>query len=132
MKSYDNSGRILERVCYASKSPVKAKDICGVEITVSDTFPYNPDSKTSPKTAKEWAMPKSYDYKTKQYVTGPEPVVTERYNDPFAVSIIDLDVRSQGGRAYKVIDEENRRFDLREDQVLEVFRRTGVHALRPS
>ncbi len=55
-----------------------------------------------------------------------DTLFVERTNEPFSVTIISLDVRSEGGRAYKVIDDEKRRFDLREDQVIEVFRQTGI------
>jgi hypothetical protein len=54
------------------------------------------------------------------------PTVVELTNEPFDVSIIDLQVRSQGGRAYKVIDSESRVFDLREDQLLEALKIGGV------
>ena len=109
-------GRLLEKVAYCLKKPCKAVDIIGQPITVRDTFASNPDSKTAPGTARRWA---SYGG---QYV--PEEFV--RDNEPIALTIIDLDVRSQGGRAYKVIDNDMRRFDLREDQVVEVMKLRGI------
>lgn len=125
---YASNQRLLDRVCYLSRAPSKDTDLFGNEITVRNTFPYNPDSKTAPETAKRWADNTTYDHKTRQYVKGPEPEFLERANDPFGITIIDLDVRSEGGRAYKVVDSQDRCFDLREDQVLEVFKHVGIHA----
>lgn len=129
MRSHSASNqRLLDRVCYLSRAPSKDTDLFGNEITVRNTFPYNPDSKTAPETAKRWADNTTYDHKTRQYVKGPDPEFLERNNDPFGITIIDLDVRSEGGRAYKVVDSQDRCFDLREDQVLEVFKHVGIHA----
>lgn len=127
-KHYASNQRLLDRVCYLSRAPSKDTDLFGNEITVKHTFPYNPDSKTAPETAKRWADNTTYDHKTRQYVKGPEPEFLDRANDPFSVTIIDLDVRSEGGRAYKVVDQSGRCFDLREDQVLEVFKHSGILA----
>lgn len=113
--------RLLDTVSYAMRKPCKAKNLMGEEITVIDTFPYNPGSKTSPETAKRWAEGYAWNNKNND----PAEYLT-RDNEPFAVTITDLDVRSEGGRAYKVIDADNRRFDLREDQVIEVMRLVGV------
>lgn len=115
-------GRLLDRVCYCMRPPCVANNILDEPITVRDTFPYNPESKTAPGTAKRWAEPAYYDTKNKGYVAE----VIERDNSPFSITITDLHVRSEGGRAYKVIDDDMRRFDLREDQVMEVMRNIGI------
>lgn len=120
MKSPEG-GRLLDKVAYCMRKPCKATNIVDEQIQVRDTFPYNPESKTAPETANRWAAPNYYD-KDKGYV----PEVILRDNEPFTITITDLHVRSEGGRAYKVIDGENRRFDLREDQVLEVMKRVGI------
>ena len=114
-------GRLLERVCYCMRAPCAGKNIIDEDIMVRDTFPYNPESKTSPHTAKMWASQRHYG-NDQEYV----PEVIERANDPFTVTITDLHVRSEGGRAYKVIDDDMRRFDLREDQVFEVMKLCGI------
>lgn len=116
-----STAKLLDTVAYAMRKPCKAQNLMGNEITVIDTFPYNPESKTSPETAKHWAEGYSWNNEN----ADPAEYLT-RDNEPFVVSITDLDVRTEGGRAYKVIDPENRRFDLREDQVLEVMKRCGV------
>lgn len=122
MKSPEG-GRLLDNVAYCMKMVQKAKNIVGDDIEVRDTFPYNPESKTSPETAKKWA--EGYYNRNKTYV----PEVIVRPNEPFSITITDLHVRSEGGRAYKVIDSENRRFDLREDQVLEVMKSVGIQPM---
>lgn len=96
---YTDRMRLLDKVCYLSREPVQAKDISGNDITVADIFPYNPDSKTAPNTAKRWADNSHWDHVTRQVVKGAEPVLVERVNEPFSVIITDLDVRSEGGRA---------------------------------
>lgn len=128
-----HNGKLLDSVSYALRRPSKSYDICGNEITVQDAFPFNPSSKTSPETAKRWARENSYTYDitTGKYVYDLKewtPEIVTIKNIPFKVQITDLSVRSEGGRAYKVIDEKNRQFDLREDQILEIFRHVGVRS----
>jgi len=119
MKNNYSDAKLLETVCYISRTPSIANDILGNEITVLETFPYNPESKTAPETAKNWAT--RYD---RNAVVTPTPVTLE--NVPFKVTITDLHHRGEGGRAYKVVDEQMRQFDLREDQVMEVMKRVGI------
>lgn len=115
------NSQLLTQVCYVSRQPKTEKDLTGAEIRVVHTFPYNPASRTAPNTAMQWA---------KMYCGSQtyEPIVLTRDNEPFSVKIIDLDFRGNGGRAYKVIDSEDRVFDLREDQIIEVFTHAGVLA----
>lgn len=117
------SARLLQKVAYRSRMPHKyhGNDLCGNEVTVMNTFPYNPESSSSSGTAKSWAN----NNKSQAGVVPPEVLLD---NEPFEVTIIDLDIRTQGGRAYKVIDEKRRMFDLREDQVLEAIGTCGISA----
>lgn len=120
--------RLLDTICYVSRSPIDVVDILGNKITIRHTFPYNPQSKTAPKTAMAWASRSFYDHKSRSMIDPGQPEILERKNDPFTITIIDLDVRSEGGRAYKVIDDANRCFDLREDQIVDVIKHTGIEA----
>lgn len=120
-------GRLLDKVCYCMRKACAAKNIIDEKIIVRDTFPYNPESKTAPETARRWASDDYYDMRSTKDAYVPE--VITRDNEPFNVTIIDLHVRSEGGRAYKVIDDEMRRFDLREDQVLEVMKLVGINPM---
>lgn len=115
-----NNARLLEKVSYCSRKQSKKIDLNDVKIQIKDTFPLNPESKTSPGTAKSWA--KMYERKTPDW----EPTIETFDNTPREYTIISLDVRSEGGRAYKVIDSENRQFDFREDQLLEVLKLKGI------
>lgn len=117
--------RLLEEVTYLSKAPEKGTNLMGEPTMVSPTFPYNTASKTAPATAERWA---EYGMSWEDRHAGKKAVTTlvTRANHPFQVSIVDLDVRSEGGRAYKVVDDENRLFDLREDQLLEALRHVGI------
>ena len=116
MKYYTNR-RLLDKVCYVSREKRSVENLCGEKIEVRDTFPYNPESKTAPMTATNWAKGYSANLKFDS---------VERVNEPFNVTLVDLHVRSEGGRAYKVVDEDNRQFDMREDQLLEVFKMIGI------
>lgn len=49
----------------------------------------------------------------------------EKYNTPFSLRLITLEKRSQGGRAWKVIDKDNNMFDLREDVLLDALLNVG-------
>lgn len=115
------TGRLLKRVAYALRKAEQAKNITGDSITVRDAFPYNPESKTAPKSALRWASGYRYGNEP-EYV----PDVIERDNDPFTATITDLEGRGNGGRAYKVVDVDMRRFDLREDQLMEILRDVGI------
>jgi hypothetical protein len=122
-----NFGSILKKICYLSKPKDWSTNLAGEKIEVSDTFPYNPESKTSPSTAMQWAKGYHYYYAAKDGTPPPpDPVPIELDNVPFEVTIIDLLVRSEGGRAYKVVDRENRLFDMREDQLVEAITFCGV------
>ncbi len=120
MRTPTATGRLLDKVAYCMRQPCKATNIVDEPITVRDTFPYNPDSKTAPETARHWAG--GYNWEQTTY----KPEIILRDNDPFTITITDLHVRSEGGRAYKVVDNDMRRFDLREDQILEVMKLVGI------
>lgn len=115
------TGRLLRRVAYSLRKECEGRNITNEPICVRDAFPYDPTSKTSPKTALAWARGYRYGHEP-EYV----PDIVERDNDPFTVTITDLEGRGNGGRAYKVVDGAMRRFDLREDQLMEILRDVGI------
>jgi hypothetical protein len=47
-------------------------------------------------------------------------------NDPIKIRIITLEFRGDGGRAYKVVDEKNYCWDLREDVLLDAMIEVGI------
>ena len=118
--------RLFTDVCYVSRSPRKTKNLLENEILVRDTFAYNPESKTAPSTAQRWASARVYNRETQSYSESPEAEIHSMKNEPFEVTVVDLEARGEGGRAYKIIDSENRLFDLREDQVTAVMSLCGI------
>lgn len=118
--------RLLNEVCYVSRKAEKRILLTGEVVDVVPTFAYNPDSKTAPATAERWAN--GYRWSLTGGQPTPDVEVVREKNDPTALWIIDLEVRNEGGRAYRVIDEKKRLFDLREDQLLEALRHCGVAA----
>lgn len=116
MRSLEGKCRLLSAVSYAVRDECRSKNIVDDVIMIRGAFPYNPESKTAHETARRWA---AQDCKGK-------PEIITRENTPFGVTVIDLHHRSEGGRAYKVVDSEMRCFDLREDQIMEVMRHVGI------
>lgn len=116
--------RLLKNICYISRPAIKDTTLTGDDIIVHPTFPYNPESKTSPQTAKNWATFSYYNRRLEES-HDPEPITLS--NDPFTVKIISLEHRGEGGRAYKVIDDQMRLFDLREDQLVEAISLSGIN-----
>lgn len=62
------------------------------------------------ETARSWA--KGYRYRDNT------PEETEIPNDPQSYRLVNLEVRSEGGRAWKVVDKDNYYYDLRENCLL--------------
>jgi hypothetical protein len=122
---------LIEKVCYVCR-PLENKTSLIDKIEVFPSFPYDEQSKSSAATAKKWGTYSYYDYNSKQTVNTVSTLSVED-NNPIKVQIISLEVRSEGGRAYggrayKVIDEKNRMFDLREDQLIEAIALYGIEA----
>ncbi len=117
------TSRIVKEVCYVTKKPEPVEDIFGNKLSVRPTFPYNPESKTAPATAQRWARGW---HRYGEKVVDREPELFK--NIEFDVTIMNIEKRSEGGRAYKVYDEDMRMFDLREDQVTEAIRHCGIAA----
>jgi len=108
------------------------------------TFYFDPDSVKQRETAVKWAdvvwtfqPPSRYHPNGLWYLetpptsngsTGYTPIV--RANKPMTGLILtDIDVRMEGGRAYKVINPtDNSLFDIREDQMLQAILKNGIQA----
>jgi hypothetical protein len=107
---------IPKQICYISQ-PKESKD--GLEYY--PTFVCDAEKEASKQTGISWAK----GYKNKKY--------TEVVNDNiplYTYQIVDLEYRSEGGRAYKVIlnDDHNFYVDLREDVLLDCIRDRGIAA----
>lgn len=116
-------------IFFASKPAVADTTLKGKSLEVSPTYASDAENLKRVESAKDWAgnslsiyNPKSGKYeRPKVAITG----ITEN-NSGFKLQILSLEIRGQGGRAYKVIDQKNRLFDLREDTLLEVLTNVGI------
>lgn len=134
------SGHIPEEVIYVVAKPreitiewddVERED--GESAPKETVFPVFVCDATNDKTlatARNWAKNTAavYDRKTntQSYDTLPDEVV--RKNEPFTgIHVVGLDVRHNGGRAWKcVIDNGSYYCDLREDNLLDIMRTVGI------
>lgn len=94
---------------------------------VISTFPVSADPKNLESrmlTARQWASGVYYGRWNKSPLPDAHKEIIKE-NKPFTVQIVGLDVRSEGGRAYKVVDTEGHMFDLREDIAFETLMKEG-------
>jgi len=83
---------------------------------ICPTFAVPSDNEAFNETARHWQGRNS----NRQFCTVP--------NGPFQITILDIDVRSEGGRAYKVVTDDGWLFDLRERVLIEILNTTGIRA----
>lgn len=131
--SYNKLGNIPKRVTYFSRPSITSSfrwddiddvDDEGCEVSVVPTFVSDSANKTTLKSGKEWAEQLHYDGGKS---VRPTAVVFERANDPIEqVRVITLELRSKGGRAYKVLIDDTYYVDLREDVMLDLILTNGV------
>ncbi len=100
-----------------------------------DSFYFNPSSVNQRMSACSWA---NVEWSFQKYQNGGGYFVrctttniiapTIRLNLPMkSLILLDIDIRGQGGRAYKVANtEDNSIFDIREDQMLQAILRYGI------
>lgn len=96
-----------------------------------ETFIADATNKRTRESGVNWAKrdKRIYNEIKKQWEMVPEPdhIIEERPNIPFKrPRIIDLDIRGQGGRAYKVILPDKTVMDLRENELLDVIFNEGI------
>lgn len=91
---------------------------------VIPAFPLDPSNEKKMKTAIRWA--KSNKVRGTR-VKDEDIEIVRRKNEPFTwFRIVTLETRSEGGRAWKIVDQDNFYFDLREDILLDIIRHCGV------
>lgn len=117
--SYVYSGN--ENVFIGSYWDYNEYDDKGLKTNVTPTYPVGSDKDSDLIAAKKWA---------KNNRTSKSSIkVDVKNNEPLTkIKIISLDVRSQGGRAYKVIIDDKYYVDMREDVVVEAIISVGVSA----
>ncbi len=105
-----------EKVTYYLKSDYKTKDMTGKEIIVFPAFPSYPESEARAKTGKAWV---------KNNRDGFMGIVNQE-NKFHGLTILSLEIRGEGGRAYKVVDDKNNLFDMRENTLLDIIKSAGI------
>lgn len=114
-------GNIPKNITIFSRPPQTLTDEQRKHYKYSTVFPsYVSDAtnKATLKTGESWV---------KYYKTYADVKSVSRENKPTAgYRILDLDVRSEGGRAYKVVSPYGEYVDLREDVLLDTIREVGI------
>ncbi len=86
---------------------------------VLHTYPVDAENPTRIESAKKWA---SNHYSVEQK----KLTVFEIENNLSIIRILNLEVRGEGGRAYKCVSTHGFYFDLREDTLLDIFEHVGM------
>jgi len=126
-KGQDAKGSIPKKLAVWLRKPIEHKFYreSGVHKAAMVT---DADSKPSQVTAERWAKGGQYwspagAYKDNEAV--PEPDAIDNEPIPW-LRVVGLDIRSEGGRAWKVLTPEGYLVDLRDDVLLEVLFNKGV------
>lgn len=115
------SGNIPEKITILTRKPEKVGEIEVIPAFISDA-----KNEKTLETGRTWA--KRYQYVVpKDDIRGSEYVGREN-KGVGGYRIIDLEVRSEGGRAYKVVSPEGFYVDLREDVLLDTIQEVGISA----
>lgn len=104
---------IPDQVIVHARPQTSTNNLLGVSINVCEAYAVDSTNTSRNVSAQEWAGR-----------NGTSHVVED--NKGFTLTILSLTVRAQGGRAYKVVDQLNRMFDLREDSLLEAIANVGI------
>lgn len=108
------------------------RTVCGQKqiIFVKKAFATDAAKPNTHETAERWAKTAGYKWNpvTKKNVPRENGfIIVDVDNKPFkGLKIYDIDIRSEGGRAYKVQTEEGWAFDCREDTILDTIIEEGI------
>lgn len=103
---------IPDQVTVHTRPVVSTKNLLGVNINVKEGYAVDSTNVSRNESAQGWA--------------GRAGKSLTENNKGFTLTILSLTVRAQGGRAYKVVDQHKRMFDLREDSLLEAIANVGI------
>jgi hypothetical protein len=120
------TGSIPKNMMYISQAATEVggfwenvDDQTATKIIVKPTFPADADNPKSVETGIKWGS--GYQNKNKT------PTTITRPNDPITnIRIVGLEIRSEGGRAYKVLLDGDLYVDLREDVLLDTMIQEGI------
>ena len=112
--------KLPDNLVYFLQKPSKRTSFDGTVYDVYPAFPADAASAAQLKTGKEWAK----GWGNKQFHS--EIALP---NTPFrGLTILSLEERGEGGRAYKVITKEGYMFDMRESTLVDVLGYVGIRA----
>ncbi len=121
-KNFIVQGKIPDEISiYSTDESIITREIGAMneEAEIRPSFICDKESKTAHKTAKDWAS--GYGRRGSSYIH------EDRSNVPWeGLKVWDLEVRGNGGRAYKVITPDGLYVDLREDTFLEAMLTYGI------
>lgn len=117
------TGYIPERIVMVFSDAITTKNKAGEEINVVPAFPVDAKNKKRLETADTWALRGNY-----RNGKGQRTVTKQEYpNGPFKdVKINALEIRGEGGRAYKVVVGDDYYVDFREDELMWVMQNPGI------
>lgn len=113
------SGNIPEKITILTRQPYKVGNVDVIPAFVSDA-----KNEATLETGRTWSKGRYWSDKNEP---GPEYVSREN-KGVGGYRILDLEVRSEGGRAYKVVSPEGFYVDLREDVLLDTIQEVGISA----
>jgi hypothetical protein len=92
------------------------------DVNVVPCFAADAESADHIAQGRKWAQ----DTNIGQRLSNISPIEETFDNKPFALTLVGLEKRQEGGRSFKVIDDNKRLFDLREDVLLETLLSVGT------
>lgn len=117
---------LSEKILYVCKEPTEFKttfdddDTAIITTTAMPAFPVDPTNEKTIKTARSWAIDRYSSDLNKPHLEA------ETMNLVNKVQVVHLEHRGNGGRAYKVIVDDNFYVDMREDVILESMLNLGI------
>jgi len=118
---------IPERLIIFCQRPYEREAVDGETYMVTPAYPV--DEKADKKVienARKWSNERTFRNGSYLNIPGKEEIVE---NKEFTnIRIIELDIRGQGGRAFKILLNNKYYFDMRENDLLEIIGKHGIKA----
>lgn len=123
INEYSANGYIPKTIYIACKKPITVS-VKDSNITVLPAFVSDNENEKTKETVITWA--KTNNHWDKEIINE-NPIEFIRENNPISgLKICGLDVRDEGGRAYKIVTPDNLYFDLREDVLMDTIYECGI------
>lgn len=127
-------GNIPQKVTYISSGQISVQaqwddieDLNTKGTMVTPAFVSDASNETTLETGRTWAQNRlPWDYKSNKQIGHDINEVTFENTPRSGYKIVNLEIRSEGGRAYKIISPDGYYFDLREDVLLDTMLKCGI------